>query len=63
MLGGCGFQGQVTAGDDSDKKGKMGAGYHNLKRKKEKAAVQSGLRGRGLQLKPACSDIVFCGAS
>jgi len=25
MLGGYGFQGQVTAGDDSGKKGKMGA--------------------------------------
>ena len=29
MLGGCGFQDQVTAGDCSDKKGKMGAGYNN----------------------------------
>jgi len=35
MLGGYGFQGQVTAGDGSDKKGKMGAGYNNLRRKKE----------------------------
>jgi len=26
-------EGQVTAGDDSDKKGKMGAGYNNLRRK------------------------------
>jgi len=25
MLGGYGFQGKVTAGDGSDKKGKMGA--------------------------------------
>jgi len=25
MLGGYGFQGQVTAGDGSDKQGKMGA--------------------------------------
>jgi len=33
-----------------DKNGKMGAGYNNLRRKKEKAAVQ---RGRGLQLKSA----------
>jgi len=40
MLGGYGFQGQVTAGDGSDKQGKMGAGYNNLK--KEKAAVQGG---------------------
>jgi len=30
MLRGYGFQGQVTAGDGSDKKGKMGAGYNNL---------------------------------
>ena len=28
-----GFQGQVTAGDGSDKQGKMGAGYNNLRRK------------------------------
>jgi len=34
MLGGYGFQGQVTAGDGSDKQGKMGAGYNNLRRKK-----------------------------
>jgi len=31
MLEGYGFQGQVTARDDSDKKGKMGAGYNNLR--------------------------------
>ena len=36
MLGGYGFQGQVTAGDGSDKQGKMGAGYNNLRRKKKK---------------------------
>ena len=53
MLGGYGFQCQVTAGDSSDKKGKMGAGYNNLRTKKEKAAVQSGTRGRWLQLKLA----------
>ena len=35
MLGGYGFQGQVTAGDGSDKQGKMGAGYKNLRRKKK----------------------------
>jgi len=34
MLGGCEFQGKVTAGDSSGKKGKMGAGYNNLRRKK-----------------------------
>ena len=42
MLRGYGFQGQVTAGDGSDKQGKMGAGYNNLRRKTERAAVQSG---------------------
>ena len=36
MLGGYGLQGQVTAGDCSDKQGKMGAGYNNLRRKKKK---------------------------
>jgi len=43
MLGFYGSQGQVTAGDRSDKQGKMGAGYIiKKKRKKKKAAVQSG---------------------
>jgi len=42
MLGGYVFQGQATAGDGSDKNDKMGAGYNDLRRKKEKAAVQSG---------------------
>jgi len=36
MLGGYGFQDQITAGDGSDKKGKMGAGFNNLRRKKKK---------------------------
>ena len=36
MLGGYGFQIQVTAGDISDYKGKMGAGNKNLKRQKKK---------------------------
>jgi len=36
MLGGYGFQGQVTAVDSSDKQGKMGAGYNNLRMKKKK---------------------------
>ena len=31
MLGGYGFQGQVTVGEGSDKKGKIGAGYNNLR--------------------------------
>jgi len=35
MLGGYGFQGHVTAGDGSDKQGKMGAGYNNLRGKKK----------------------------
>ena len=37
MLGGYGFQRQVTAGDGSDNKGKMGAGYNNLREKKSTA--------------------------
>jgi len=36
MLGGSGFKGQITAGDGSDKQGKMGAGYNNIRRKKKK---------------------------
>jgi len=32
MLGGYGFQGQVTAGVGSDKQGNMEAGYDNLRR-------------------------------
>jgi len=36
MLGGYGFQGQVKAGDSSDKQGKMGAGCNNLRRKRKK---------------------------
>ena len=38
MLGGYGFKGpgQVTVGDSLDKKGKMGAGYNNLRRGKKK---------------------------
>jgi len=35
MLGGYGFQGQVTAGDGSDKQGEMGAGYNNFRRRKK----------------------------
>ena len=33
ILRGYGFQGHVTAGDGSNKQGKMGAGYNNLKSK------------------------------
>jgi len=47
MLGGYGFQGQVTAGDGSDKKGKMGAGYNNLRRKKKKQQCKVGREEEG----------------
>jgi len=37
------YWGIVTVpGDGSDKQGKLGAGYNNLREKKEKAAVQGG---------------------
>ena len=42
MLGDYGFQGQVTAGDGSDKEGKMRAGYNNLRRKKNKQQCKVG---------------------
>jgi len=47
MLGGYGVQGQVTAGDGSDKQGKMGAGYNNLKKKKKKQQCKVGREGEG----------------
>ena len=47
MLGGYGFQGQVTAGDGSDKQGKMGAGYNNLRRKKKKQQYKVEREGEG----------------
>ena len=47
------WQGQVTAGDGPDTKGKMGARCNNLRTNKEKQQFQSGTRGRGLQLKSA----------
>ena len=47
MLGGYGFQGQVTAGDGSDKKGKMGAGYNGLRRKKKKQQCKVGREEEG----------------
>ena len=40
MHRGYGFQGQVTACDGSDKQGKMGAGYNNLRRTKKKQHYQ-----------------------
>ena len=47
MLGDYGFQGQVMAGDGSDKKGKMGAGYNNLRRKKKKQQCKVGREEEG----------------
>jgi len=47
MLGGYGFQGQVTAGDSSDKQGKMGAGYNNLRRRKKKQQCKVGREEEG----------------
>ena len=47
MLGAYGFQGQVTAGDSSDKQGKMGAGYNNLRRKKKKRHCKVGREEEG----------------
>ena len=47
MLGGYGFQGQVTAGDGSDKQGKMGAVYDNLRRKKKKQHCKVGREEEG----------------
>jgi len=47
MLGGYGFQGQVMAGDGSDKQGKMGAGYYNLRRKTKKQRCKVGREEEG----------------
>jgi len=47
MLGGYGFQGQVTAGDGSDKQGKIGTGYNNLREKKEKQQCKVGREEEG----------------
>jgi len=46
MLGGYGFQGQVTAGDGSNKQGKMGAGYNNLRRKRKSSSAKWDVRKR-----------------
>jgi len=46
MLGGYGFQGQVTAGDGSDKQDKMGAGYNNLRRKRKRSSAKWDVRRR-----------------
>jgi len=47
MLGGYGFQGQVTAGDGSDKQDKMGAGYNKLRRKNKKQQCKVGREKEG----------------
>jgi len=47
MLGGYGFQGQVTAGEGPDKQDKMGAGYNNLRRKKKKQQCRVGREEEG----------------
>jgi len=47
MLGGYRSQGPVTAGDGSDKQGKMGAGYNNLSRKKKKQQCKVGHEEEG----------------
>ena len=47
MLKGYGFQDQVTAGDGSDKQGKMGAGYNKLRRKKKKQQCKVGSEEEG----------------
>ena len=41
------FQGQVTAGDGSDKQGKTGAGYNNLRRNKKKQQCKVGREEEG----------------
>jgi len=51
-LGGYGFRGIFTAGDGPNQKGgEMGAGYVNLRGKKEKAAEEGGMRRGRIQLK------------
>ena len=47
MLGGSGFKGQITAGDGSDKQGKMGSGYNKLRRKKKKQQCKVGRQEEG----------------
>ena len=50
MLGGYEFLGRVTPGDGSDKKGKMGAGCNNLRRKKKKQQRKMGREEDGFSL-------------
>jgi len=47
MLGDFGLEGQVTAGDGIAKKGKMGAGYNTLRRKKKKQHCKLGCEKEG----------------
>jgi len=47
MLGGYRFQSQLTARDGSDKQGKMGAGYDNLREKKKKQQCKVGREKEG----------------
>ena len=56
MLGGYGFQGQVTAGDGSDKQSKMGAGHSNLRRKKKKQQCKVGRDKVGREEKSSSSN-------
>jgi len=35
-----GFEGPITAGESSDKQGKLGAGYNNLTRRRKKKKQQ-----------------------
>jgi len=65
MLGGYGFQGQVTAGDGSDKQGKMGAGYNNfpVRRKKKKQQCKVGREEEGSSSNRPGLAAFFPGAS
>ena len=47
MLEGYGVQVQILTGDGSDKQGKMGAGYNNLRRKKKKQQSNVGREEEG----------------
>jgi len=47
ILGDCGFQGHVTAGDGSDKTCKMGAGYNKLTRIRKKQRYKVGREEEG----------------
>jgi len=60
MLGGYGLQGQVTASDDSDEKGKLEAGNHNLRRRKKKQQCKVGREEEGSSLnRPELSALLL----